>query len=302
VDVFPAQGRLFDISGEIAVDRRSGFCGPIKLTLAGDTGRQTIEVDRSFRFDPVAPGPYEIYGEGPCTIPPSPPQCPQLVSYLKLPVEEDHKTLRVAPTCVSPTNFLYTSDTGSRVTDTRRLALQARRKDMAGAMGAVDLGNGPRSALLAAGRWELLLQTPGDSAVVGFSDSGTRSLERPDGWHEILSVPASFATEQFVVSASPGSLRGIVTGDSHENVVGVPVYLEGYDTGLGKRVTDLRTVLTDTNGAYQFAGLTPGTYRVLATFEYQSPDSFTMGASRATPVTIEKGNSRAQDLDLFVLR
>jgi hypothetical protein len=306
VDVHPAQGRLFDIAGQISLDRRSDFCGPLKLTLAGDTGRQTLEADRSFQFNPVAPGQYELYGEGPCLIPPSSQLCPLVDAYLKLPVEEDRKTLTVVPTCVRGTGFSYAFEGGSQATLKTQLALQARRKDLAGVAGAIQLGNAPRTALLAAGRWEVWLQPPPEDAVVGYYDSWTRSQDRPDAWHEILagdSAPGTatlFGFKQYLLSNSPGSLSGVVIGLSHENVIGAPVYLEGYDPDLKKRVTSLRTAFTDTRGAYRFGGLTPGEYRVLATFEYQSPDAATMDASGAMLLTIEKGKARTQDLDLFV--
>jgi hypothetical protein len=308
VDVHPAQGRLFDIAGEISIDRRSDFCGPVKLTLAGDTGRQTHDVDRAFQFDAVAPGQYELYGEGPCQIPPVSPLCPTVVAYLKLPVEGDRKNLKVVHTCIRSTGFSYFFDGGSQATDRNRLPLQARRKDLAGVSGPVPFGNAPRSALLAAGRWEVLLQPSVDVAVAGFYDSWTRTQDRPDAWHEILAgdnlpgAPAVGGVKQYLLSNSPGSLGGLVIGASHEAVIGAPVYLEGYDVNFKKRVTDLRTMFTDTRGAYQFGGLTPGTYRLLATFEYQSPDAATMDASGAILLTIEKGKAQTKDVDLFVLR
>jgi len=50
IDVHPAQGRLFEVAGQV-----SGGA-PAELTLAGETGRQTITVSGDFRFNVVAPG------------------------------------------------------------------------------------------------------------------------------------------------------------------------------------------------------------------------------------------------------
>ena len=44
VDVCPEQGRLFEIAGEVKDDH------PVQLTLAGETGRQTITAFHSFRL------------------------------------------------------------------------------------------------------------------------------------------------------------------------------------------------------------------------------------------------------------
>jgi len=96
-------------------------------------------------------------------------------------------------------------------------------------------------------------------------------------------------------------LRGVVTGADREAVMGAPVYLEAYDPGSKTRVGELRTVNTSARGAYQFSGLAPGSYRVLATFEYVAPDIAAMELCGAKTVSVGASDPQTLDLDLFLL-
>jgi hypothetical protein len=80
------------------------------------------------------------------------------------------------------------------------------------------------------------------------------------------------------------------------------VYLEGYDLATRTRVTDLRSVRTDARGQYYLGGLAPGTYRILGTFEYLTPDVQTMDAAGAVMVTVGAHGEVPQDLDLYVIQ
>ena len=68
-----------------------------------------------------------------------------------------------------------------------------------------------------------------------------------------------------------------------------------------RRVTDTFVTRTDLHGQYQFTGLAPGNYRVLSSFEYQTPDSPTMSSARAIPIKVDEGHGVQQDLDLYVI-
>ena len=54
-------------------------------------------------------------------------------------------------------------------------------------------------------------------------------------------------------------------------------------------------------GQYQFHGLAPGDYRVMATFEYQMPDEAQMDRTETRLVKAEAAADLVQNLDLFVL-
>jgi hypothetical protein len=103
------------------------------------------------------------------------------------------------------------------------------------------------------------------------------------------------------LATGPGAVHGVVKS-SGEAVAGAPVYLEGYDPDTRQRATDLLTTRTDLRGSYRFDGLAPGTYRVLATFEYQMPDVAAMDAAGARLLKAESSGDLQVDLDLYVLR
>lgn len=104
----------------------------------------------------------------------------------------------------------------------------------------------------------------------------------------------------FALTAGGGSVHGIVKtlGDA---VAGAPVHLEAYDPVSRRRVDDLQTTRTDLRGGYRFDGLAPGVYRVLATFEYQSPDTSAMDQASARRIEIEARTDLQLDLDLYTL-
>jgi len=293
IDVRPTQGRLFQVGGV------AGGGAPVELTLAGETGRQTISASGAFRFNPVAPGQYELYGTAPSAA-----NCRGsglAGAYMNLPVDRDITGLTVALTCVQPTSISYSVERSGTTRNSIAPALRARRVDLAGVGDTVNLGNGPTSAVLAPGRWEMLLQPPAGYSVTGYyeSSSGAGLRSRPDGWNAF--TVGGHGSLWFSLSSGAGSLRGVVTGADREAVMGAPVYLEAYDPGSKTRVGELRTVNTSARGAYQFSGLAPGSYRVLATFEYVAPDIAAMELCGAKTVSVGASDPQTLDLDLFLL-
>ena len=93
-----------------------------------------------------------------------------------------------------------------------------------------------------------------------------------------------------------------MTASGHEPVPGAPVYLEMIDIETRKRLIDVREVRTDIQGRYQFVGLSPGNYRLVATFEFQAPDPATMESAGDRTVPVEEGRDTPLDLDLYVIR
>jgi hypothetical protein len=312
VDVRPWPGRLYRIAGEVHPGAMvtdgpaAGTPVTVKLTLASDMGRETTSTNGAFRFPPVAPGQFELYAEGPGD---DSANCFMVGGYLPVEItDKDHTNLLMPVPCVRET-YLQLSESGGQPLDSSKVRVLARRKDLAGAGEAQPLtvyGNRYQSRVkLAPGRWELMAVPPAGYCVVGFGYSRSRSegveRSRPDGWNEVL-ITNTYNPIHFVFSHSPGGLHGLVSGLAREPVSGAPVFLEGYDPESRKRLTELRTVFTDMQGHYQFTGLSPGAYRVLSSFEFQSPDSAVMEIAGAKLVTVEEGRDLPQDLDLSVIR
>src|SRR6478672_5034702 len=115
---------------------------------------------------------------------------------------------------------------------------------------------------------------------------------RADGWNEI--AVNNNCGVRFVLSDKPGSVNGLVTAGAHEPAGGVPVFLEAYDEVTHKRVVDLRSTRTDMRGKYSFVGLAPGTYRLVATFEYHTPTTGDIDTMRPRAFKVEEGRDQQQ--------
>ena len=285
MDIRPAQGKLLTITGGAEI-----CLGEVTVTMASDMGRQTAS--GGFRFGSLPPGAYELYAE-----------CPAIPgvsrfqgAYTTVSLSRDTGVSMVLRE-VGPTTFDFGRTTPGPANSMQVLA---RRKDLAGVgpTGVLQLTN--NSVLLGPGRWEVSFVPPPGYYVSGFYSAGFGSRgTRPDGWNEFLVTTGG--SVRFTLSGGPGEMHGTVKYYG-EPLVGAPVYLEAWDPDTRKRVTDLKVVRTDIHGVYRFQGLAPGTYRVLATFEYNMPDSASMELAGAKSVRVEARNDLQMDLDLYGIR
>ena len=308
VDVRPAQGRLLRIGGEVRPGLKEANGSPVtvRVTLASDTGRETVSTSGSFHFAAVPPGQYELYAEGPGN---DSANCYMLGGYLPQPMtDQDQTRIQLAAPCVRETQLQVVEKNGQPV-DSGSYRILARRKDAAGTgeIQRLAIGGTRYNARikLAPGRWELMAIPPAGYCVLsfGYSRQSSEGVEpaRADGWNEIM-AGSNYNPVRFVFSKSPGAVHGAVSGMEHEAVAGAPVFLEGYDAENHKRLTELRVAYTDPRGQYQFTGLTPGSYRLLSTFEFRSPDAAAMERAGARAVKVDEAGDIAQDLDLWVIR
>ncbi|MBV8730366.1 MAG: carboxypeptidase regulatory-like domain-containing protein [Acidobacteriia bacterium] len=289
VDVRPAPGKLFTLSGVV----EAGLPGAVTITLAGEMGRQTMEgsgPEVPFEFRALAPGPYELYAEMPGdarrNVLPRGAYTPIILS------RDTNLRLPILP--IRETQFEFSPP----LADPRAAQLWARRVDPAGPSAAAVLPLTESRAMLFPGRWEIHLLPPPGLYVSGFSSLGSETNSHPEAWNEITIGP--FGLVKFSLSGGGGSIHGIVRtlGDA---LAGAPVHLEAYDPVSRRRVMDLQTTRTDLRGAYRFDGLAPGIYRVLATFEYQAPDTAVMDQAGAQQIQVQGRSDLQLDLDLYML-
>ena len=152
------------------------------------------------------------------------------------------------------------------------------------------------------GRWEFALDPLPALYASGFQTNGIPVPGRADGWNEDMIVSGvGVNTVKFVLSNSPGSVHGAVTLGTQQ-ALGAPVFLEYSEIEPARRFKEPFVVRTDTRGQYQFSGLAPGEYRLLATFEYQSPTAAEFDLARAVTIKIEEARDLQKDLNLFVAR
>jgi hypothetical protein len=55
---------------------------------------------------------------------------------------------------------------------------------------------------------------------------------------------------------------------------------------------------TDTNGQFRVDGLPPGTYQVVASFEYEKSDEVDWGLSQVRTVRLDEGKESSVELEL----
>jgi hypothetical protein len=287
IRVRPIPGRLYTIS--------SSVMWPSTVTLVSDVGRETIQASGPFRFANRPPGQYELFAEA------TGDRGQPLGGYVPLALDGDvSRSMPLAPRPVVHIDFRTTL--GGQLTDTGAIQVLARRVDLAGEAPAESLKLVNGAVTLVQGRWQLMLAP--SAAYVAADFRGPRG-ERPeanraDGWNEITVTNSCYAW--YALSDKPGGIHGTVTAGANEPAPGAPVFLEGYDEATHKRVVDLRSTRTDLHGKYGFAGLAPGTYRIVSTFEYAAPEAHDVDTMSPTVFKLDEAQDRQQDLEVFVIR
>ena len=290
INVRPLSGRLVNISGQVIP------ASQVNVTLVSDTGAETTISDPlgNFRFNPAAPGSYELYAQAPADS-----RAGIQAAYAAFNINSDRSDLRLNLRQLPQLQFVF-RDTKGQPIDYHAVRVMARRKDLAGTGKTQTLElAGDRLAFLP-GRWELALAPePGlfvSSLSLSRAQSGGESA-RPDGWNEFL-ISGSGDQVQFVLSATPGAVHGTVIGPGHVPAAGAPVYLEALDPNARRRVKDLQITHADGRGQYNFTDLAPGSYRLLSSFDFEATDGPIEVRGMKT-LRVEEAHEVVQDLELL---
>jgi hypothetical protein len=290
-DVQPVIGRLFSLSGRVTT--QPPFL-PVIVTLSSEMGRQTVNTVDAFQFAPLPPGDYELHAEA--------QENARIgavfqAAYAHVRLAQNTANVGLSLQPVRETTFDFAPDLGA---GTAALEVTARRRDLAGAGESQTLKMVRNRAQLTPGRWELKVTPPSGYYVVGFAGP-SRLAGRPtraDGWNE--TTIGSFGRVWFTLSGGAAGIHGVVKSGG-DAVPAAPVFLEGYDPVERRPVTDIHAIRADMHGAYRFDDLAPGTYRILATFEYQMPDAEAMDYNART-AEAQGRTDLPLDLDLYVIR
>jgi hypothetical protein len=289
MDFHPATGRLFTVSGRI--NTRQG--SPV-VTLSSDTGisMATIDGNGNFTFKPMAPGQYELLA----VYTPDRARS-RWAAFQTITVDRDISDLYPNPSSLPTVQFAFV-DTAGRPVTMPEGSVMVRRKDPA-AEGNVEVVKTSGGITLLPGRWEVALKPAATQCAVGFEPADFAG--RADGWNEILLSPGARTIARFVLSLTPATIGGTVKNANGDAVAGVPVFVEPYDLDPRKRIEPMRWASTDAAGHYQIGGLAAGVYRLLASFDYQMPESAQMEAANAKTIRVEDGARATLDLEEFVI-
>jgi hypothetical protein len=295
IAVRPMPGRLFKLSGVASVPQMREAV--ITMTLVSDMGKETVSADATsgkFQFNPQAPGKYELNLHAVAGS-------FQYYGYQEFEIDRDLTDMRISGTQPPLLRTLLEDSRGGRV-DFHQMQMFARRKELSGPGERQKIDLSVDSVRLPPGRWEFVLDPSLALYASRFLTNGNPVTGRADGWNEDMIVSGiGVNSVKFVLANSPGTVHGAVTLGTQQ-ALGAPVFLESSEIEPGRRFKEPFMVRTDTRGQYQFSGLAPGEYRLLATFEYQSPAASEFDIARAVTIKIEEARDLQKDLDLFVAR
>jgi len=294
VNIRPTLGRLFTVAGRAFTPGQTSAT----VTMVSDMGAETADMDSNgnFHFNPAAPGQYELQAV-------STSGRASYATYQPLSLDRDQPNLSLALSNYPAIQFAF-EDTKGVPIDGRQLQVLLRRKDLSGPGKPETMRGAAGRTNVLPGRYDVALAPAPAWYVVSVSGPRPEDLDpgRADGWNEIILPPSSASTLKFVLSASPGTLHGVVRDSGGAPVAGIPVFLEAYDLDRRKRVKDFEILRTNTNGGYRFTGLAPGSYRLLATFDYRTPEAQVMELPVVKTAKVDEGRDTVQDLEQYVVR
>jgi hypothetical protein len=267
VVIHTVEGRLFELTGELtAPDKRN-----VKLTLVTDTGRRIVATSGGpFTAVGVPPGLAGLVAEG-----------PGCAGYEHVLVDRN-MFARVDCAPLSPPAI--TGDTGYQ--------LIARRLDLD--------GPGPESVLppgqsLTPGPVEFTIRPDPSHYLVAIQNDGDKSKPAPiDGWFalDIGNAPHLRIT----LSAKPASISGVVTLDSRP-VIGAPVFLQLVNPDSPELSLQSWSARADPQGNFTFAGLAPGSYRLMSSYDVDFDDP--IARRNAATLILHEGDAVTQPLEMI---
>jgi len=280
--VRPVKGRLLELSGTLN--------GPgdraVQLTMITDTGRKLITslasgfTTTTFKVSAVAPGLVEFLAEG-----------QECGGYIKIVAERDSAGIRIGCGPLRQPFVTWTIDKSAR--SRQRFPVLIRRVDLD--------GTGPERTLkdrdtLAPGHWEVMAQPTADYYVTSIrSTFGQEPVTRDDGWFGLDF--GTYSDINIMLSSHPASVSGVISTGG-KPVSGAMVYLELYNPDLIEPRVQLFSARADNQGSYKFAGLAPGRYRILSSFDFDPEDRFAM--ERAAVLTLHEGDLASQALEMIL--
>ncbi len=252
-DVEPDLGSLFSLSGTVtcAPEPEPGPDGSpppaANLTVSSETGRKSIQLfcDHSFRFQDLAPGRYELFGE-----------VGAISGFRELGLERDTDigSIQLTP---SPEVQFVISRAGQGEAAIP-VTLTGRRDDLS-QVGQPQQIKTPRTTL-ATGHWDLqgsagagqYIESIGTPLTPQQIRAGADQL--PSDAFRVLIGNRPGMSVQVVVAEPAAAISGSVVSQG-KPVPGVPVFLWPVKDETQRQLGGTRQILSNTDGTFRFDGL-----------------------------------------------
>jgi hypothetical protein len=291
-NVQPEPGSLFRLTGKVLCDRPDTT--PVNVTLSSETGKRSTRAmcgPNPYVFEGLAPDPYEILaayddlgGFG----------------FVELTLDHDSDLGNVQLMKAPTVDFEFRNAADRSLTNSLTTVF-GRRDDLSGSDLPVKIAT-PRT-ILAPGHWEMnALPDPNQyvQSITGFRSIGRPwRAERPSEWHDVFVDQRASARIQVLISSQAGRISGTVKA-AGASIPATPVFLWPVAEAARRSLGGTHQMLADTEGHYEFTGLPPGDYRILATFDYTQPELEVFEEAHAPSITVTSAQSAVVDVPLWV--
>jgi hypothetical protein len=283
-DLRPMAGRLFHIAGSVNCPSQA----TLTLTLSSELERKTLSLGcgSAYRFDGLAPGPYELFAESTTT--------PPFAGFVEQFFDRDNDAVTIG---TGPLTRIEVLTSGRPRGVDNVVSLMGHRQDLTEVEKDRPI---PMTGTLAPGHWIMSAvvgptQYVEDITGAGFGRAATRP---PDAFDVMIQGVATRINVR--VSDRAAQMEGVVLGPDSKPVAGAPVMIWAVTESARRSIGGSRQTLAGADGRYLFTGLPPGDYRIIATFDIREVDADILDYARIDTTRLAIGEKKTADLSLWI--
>jgi hypothetical protein len=291
-DLRPVPGKVFQLGGRVMcplIDSE-GHALIARVTLSSETERKTTQVPcgDGYRFQGLAPAVYEILAE----------TKDGYAGFVEQFVDRNLDSVSVN-TAPSPQVDIELRKADTRGGVRTPITLMGHRQDLS------DLEKDQPIAMhdkLAPGHWLMSARvgaTQYVESIMGATVVRDRRPAQPSDAFDVM-IGSGFARIVVTISDRAAQIDGSVVGVDSKAIPGAPVFLWPVTEAARRSIGGTKLVLTDVTGRYQFDGLPPGDYRVLATFDVSEVDAEILDLAGVAVTRLEIGQRLTAELPLWI--
>jgi hypothetical protein len=292
-NIQPEPGLLFRLTGKVLCDRADGT--PVTVTLSSETGKRSTRAmcgPSGYVLEGLAPAPYEILATY---------DDPDGFGFVELSLDHNSDLGNVQVMKPPTVDFEFRNAADKSIVNTPVTAI-GLRDDLSENNLPAKIST-PRTTL-APGHWEMNALV-GPTQYVQSITNQFRTItrpwraERPAEWQDVFIDQRASARIQVSISDQAGKISGTVTAGG-ASIPASPVFLWPVAEAARRSLGGAHLVLADTQGRFELAGLPPGEYRVLATFDFSQAELEIFEEAQAPSITVGIAQSKVLEVSLWV--